>query len=265
MRYIYVDEAGINAKEPVTIVVGIIVHADTHWRLAESKVKEVLQAVPEHHRANFIFHATAIRSDVKLREGWSMEGRLALLHAMMSLPRQLNLAISIGLVWRKSPVPQNLTKVSPVQFQHIMAFHECVSQADRYIRVYGGPDEVATVIAEDTPDIRDFIRRVVKLPPVTLTPDEVIPTQAERAAGVIKQDRTIKISQVIDSVHFVAKEDGPLLQIADACAFGFRRYFSGQAQGEDFVRLILGYNLIAEDWAGPSSGGVFYWHPRVKK
>lgn len=266
VRYLYVDEAGISAKEPVTVVVGIIVHADKQWRLAESNLKQVLEAVPEQHRPGFIFHATAVWSDMKLREGWGMDERLSLLHAVMSLPRQLNMPLAVGIVRREAKQPQNLSpKISPIQFQHLMAFYLCVSRADKYVRDYGEPEEVMTVISEDT-DIHRTLRVVVKKTnPLTLLPDAISPTQAEQASGVIEQDGVFMVVRVIDSVHFVAKEGGLLLQIVDACAFGFRRYFSGQSHGEDFVRSMLGGNLIAEDWAGPSSASTFFWHKPINQ
>lgn len=102
VRFIYLDEAGISAHEPVTVVAGIIVHADTEWRLAEQGMNEVLEAVPERYRDGFIFHATSIWSDPKLREGWSKDDRLGLLHAMMALPRKLNIPITLGMVSEES-------------------------------------------------------------------------------------------------------------------------------------------------------------------
>jgi hypothetical protein len=41
-------------------------------------------------------------------------------------------------------------------------------------------------------------------------------------------------------IHFVAKEEEPLIQIADACAFGIRRYLSGYSHGSDFMQAVGG-------------------------
>jgi hypothetical protein len=258
VRYIYLDEAGISPKEPVSVVAGIIVHADKQWRLAEQRVTEVFDAVPDHFRSDFIFHATSIWSDEKFRDRWSMEDRLALLKAMMALPRQLEIPICLGIVRRNAPSVNLPTQLTQAQYQHIVAFYLCVSRADKYIRDYGEANEVATVVAEDT-DIRRLLRATIRnIKPITMLAEYLKPTQAELASGVVKQDEVYMISRVIDSVHFVAKEDGPLLQLADACAFGFRRYFSGQSHGDEFVRSIIAGSLIAEDWAGPASASTFY-------
>ncbi|MGX4773891.1 hypothetical protein ACWAUC_29290 [Bradyrhizobium guangdongense] len=46
MRYIYMDEAGTSAKEPVSVVVGIILHADRQYVNAEARLDEALKLVP---------------------------------------------------------------------------------------------------------------------------------------------------------------------------------------------------------------------------
>jgi tRNA(Glu) U13 pseudouridine synthase TruD len=45
--------------------------------------------------------------------------------------------------------------------------------------------------------------------------------------------------------------------VADACAFGFRRYFSEQTFGVDFVKSIIGKELVLDDYAGPASFNLF--------
>ena len=47
VRFIYIDEAGISAHEPATIVVGVIINADNQWRATEAAVNELFDtAVP---------------------------------------------------------------------------------------------------------------------------------------------------------------------------------------------------------------------------
>lgn len=262
MRYIYIDEAGIDPKEPVTIVAGIIVDADHQWRSAEKALKELLDAVPDEIRPGFIFHAKAVSNGYKWRETWSEDARAAFLHEMMALPRKLKIPISLGMIRRTMPVNNDHKKLSAAQWQHVFAFYLCVNQADQYIRDYGEVDEVATVIAEDN-DISRILRLSIKaIAPIRFSADKINLTQQERATGVIEQPLFYMIKRVVDGVHFVGKEDGPLLQLADACAFGFRRYFSGQSHGDEYLRSILGTDLVPEDWAGDMNGGIFHGHPK---
>lgn len=120
------------------------------------------------------------------------------------------------------------------------------------------------VVCENTDLHKRLWAAVKNTPPKSLlpTPELLRPTQAELATGKIEQSAEFLVERVIDRAHFVAKEDAPLLQIADACAFGFRRYFSGLSYGDDFVRLMLGQSLIAEDWAGNANMGTFYVRKR---
>lgn len=272
MRFIYVDEAGVSAAEPVTVVVGVVVHADNHWKVAESRIKQILDAfVPAEQRPGFIFHAKEMYSGGKQvdRRKWDLGRRIAFIKEMVALPRQLGMAIAMGMVRRDSPnltfSPQMLkaAKLSKEQYQHMVAFWYCTGRADKYLRDHIPSEEVATIVAEDAPDMRQFLRKaleVLRLNPISLPPIALIPTKIEEATGVITQETEQKASRIVDTVHFAEKKMAFLLQLADACAFSFRRYFSLQQHGEDFVLSMLDRPLDIEEWRGESSGGLFFWH-----
>lgn len=267
MRYIYIDEAGTSQHEPVSIVAGVIVEADKQYIAVERRLKELLdRSVPPQLREGFIFHATSVWSDKSYRAVWSMEDRLSLLKSVMALPHEMGVAICMGMVRRDSDVPAGVQVRE--KFQHAMAFLFCIGRADLYVREYCGESEVATVIAEDVDGVKQHFRSILK---AMRTPEfserisgrEMRLSAEERLRGVRLQDNAHKIERVRDTIHFVAKEDGLLLQLADACAFGFRRYFAKGSHGEEFVRAILGgTELVPEDWEGPASGGVFHDHPK---
>ncbi|UPJ30297.1 DUF3800 domain-containing protein [Bradyrhizobium sp. CW1] len=268
MRYIYLDEAGTSAKEPVSVVAGIIVHADQQYVLAEQRLQQLLQMVPPELRGDFVFHAKSVWGDHSLREAWPFEDRLEYLKRMMAIPRELGLAVTIGIVRRSWEIP-SIVAMPKEKFQHLMAFFHCIAKADKYIRDYAGEFEVATVVAEDVDGVKEHMRLVLKAlrdPQFTeamqLGPEHLKPTQEELSRGMSLQEAVHKIERVRDTVHFVSKADGPLLQLADACAFAFRRLFAEQSHGKEFVRAVLGDDLIMEDWSGPGSSGAFFWHPK---
>jgi hypothetical protein len=167
------------------------------------------------------------------------------------------------MVRRDSPSPQEALDqlhLDPVRYQHLMAFMQCIAAADRYIRDYAGLREVATVVAEDVPNMRHYLRQVPKAlrdHPIVLPPGMVIPTSAEKAAGHINQKGDYRVTRIRQAIHFVNKQEEPLLQMADACAFGLRRYFAEQDLGNEFVRSILGAEPPLEDYRGPISGSTF--------
>lgn len=265
VRYVFIDEAGISANEPVRIVAGIIVHADKQCAPTEAAVNDALQLIPEHHRAACpVFTAKKIWGDETLRENWSLEDRKQLLCAMMSIPRRLNLPIALGACLRTTEMPPELLKsrgITLVQAQHGIAFQECVARADSWINKYARHNEVATVIAEDVPESKRLLRRMTKhlLAGYTIPQQDIQLTQPlPHPLLTLDEFRKRKISRIRLPIHFVEKQDEPLLQVADACAFGFRRFLSEQPHGLDFVEAILGArksiaDFPIEEW----SGGIF--------
>lgn len=163
VRYVFVDEAGTSAPEPVTVVVGLIADADNHVMSAEALALEVLGGVPPQHKDGFVFHATQVFGDVKYQSGWSMSDRLLLLKSMMSIPRRIGMAITVAAQWRNAVQYDDLTRLSQSQFEHVMAFGLCLTVADRNIRRHAGPREVATVVAEDVPEMRRFLKVVPQI------------------------------------------------------------------------------------------------------
>ncbi|WP_030541649.1 DUF3800 domain-containing protein [Sphingobium sp. DC-2] len=266
VRYIYIDEAGTSANEPVTVVVGVIISPDEQYFEAEKMVAEVLDRVPLQFRSKFIFHAKSIWGDPKYRDGWSREDRKKLILDMCDIPRRLRLPIALGKVRRdsggQSVIDQRNIPMKLSEWHHFMAFAGCLVRADAYLRDSCGPREVATVIAEDVPTMRQRLREAVTVakamrPALPPDPNLLRPTQYERATGRTTQQIRWGIERIRDGIHFAEKGDAPFLQIADACAFAFRRFFAQQDGGDELVRSILGYSLAAADWSGPISQSLF--------
>jgi hypothetical protein len=251
VRYIYIDEAGISAPEPVTVVIGVIIHADTQWRLAEFAINKLFNdAVPNCYKQNFIFHAKSIWGLKKYHENWPLQNRLNYLCSMMKIPRQLNIPIALGVSYRNTPQIITSYEIKQEEIHHIMAFVMCVSQADKYMRRYAVANEVATIVAEDLPKMRRLLRSAF---------------HKAKNIPIITKTSEIRISRIIDTVHFTEKAYAPLLQLADACAYGFRRYFSNQEHGDEFVKAILGKTININDYDGPCAGNYFGRFPKKTK
>lgn len=240
VRYIYVDEAGTAANEPVTVVVGIVVHADTQWLSASECLRALRDSVPDRHREGFILHAKSIWGNPKYREGWELKERVNFLQAAMSIPRLTGIAVAYGIAKRSKKSPIN--NLSPAKYDHMRAFEICIAKADECIRSFGQPGELATVIAEDVPEIKRLLRwfvQFLKEHPLHIPAVGLTRTDAQIASGEFADGTTFQVERVVDAVHFVSKADGPLLQIANSCAFGMRRFYSEQSYGADFARAIF--------------------------
>ena len=194
VRYIFMDEAGTSALEPVTIVIGVIAHADEHVLSAESLALEALGSVPQKYREGFVFHATQVYGDQKYHDGdWSLTDRLNLLYQMMSVPRKIGMAITLSVCYRGdddiTDDYKNMGLTQP-QYDHLVAFNQCICVSDRYIRLFAEPREVATVVAEDIPEMRKFLKyapRIWREKPFNMPQNHMRRTISDEEAGYIRR------------------------------------------------------------------------------
>lgn len=261
VRYIYIDEAGTSAKEPVTVVVAIIVKPDNHWTAVRKEISELIKTVPEQHRQGFLFHAKAVWGDKRLREGWPLKDRLKLIASFAIIPAKFGLTIALGKMRRDAGGQvaldsNNLNKhFSLAQWHHARAFKQCVLEADGYLRERCDEGEIGTLIAEDVPEMRRQLRMAFEMARVLYVPPQLLDING----GSMHQG----ISQIQDGIQFADKNQAPLLQIADACAFCFRRFFSEQSYGNQLVQA-MGIDLKIQDWLGPMSSGLFSHEPILR-
>ncbi|MEM9151632.1 MAG: hypothetical protein AAGB19_14420 [Cyanobacteria bacterium P01_F01_bin.3] len=262
MRLVYMDEAGISAREPVTVVAGVVIDADRQLMNMEEAIKECLLGVPPQLAEGFAFSAKKVWSDRALRDCWPMSNRLHFLCEMMRLPRKLGAPIVLGMNRREGTDWSRTGMVSglglrPDQVDHLMSFLTCVSRADLYIRERARPREVGSIIAEDYPELRSLLKMVPAIlrenPMVSPNQDVFIPTAAEREQGYITQRDELRVTRIRRSVHFVEKHDDLAMYLADAVAFGLRAYFADLRFGETFAEAIFGRQPVRGDWEGPAS------------
>lgn len=262
MRFLFLDEAGTSANEPVCVVACVIANADEHIILAENAIREIMRGVPEQFR-NQEFHATDIfGNSAKYGDHWALSDRLQLLAEMMSLPRRLGMAVVIGMVRKDAEVPEEFLSVfdNPKDYHHMLSFRMAISHADRFIRRNCGVTEIGTAVAEDKPEMRRNLKYAPKherMSPWVAPQSQLLPTAKEEAQGYVEQTGEQRVERVRDTVHFVGKGDEPLVWLADACAFGLRRYFAQQKFGDRFVRAILNHEPNLYDYRGPASQGCW--------
>jgi hypothetical protein len=269
VRFIFVDEAGTSADEPITVVVGVIANADGHVMSAEHLALEALGAIPASIRDTFPFSAKQIMSDARFQQmGWSLTDRLDLLQAMMSIPRRIGMSLCIALQWRGATDFVELfgDRLSQAQWDHYIAFKTCLAVADRNIRNRAGPREIATVVAEDIPEMRQFLKNIpreLREKPITLTKDLVRETVADKEAGYLVQKGDMRVTRIRNSVHFVGKAEDPLVQVADACAYGIRRYFCEQQHGLEFAKAVVGPESMdrLKNYGPPGGAECFFTDP----
>lgn len=264
MYFVYSDEAGISQPEPVSVVVGVILHADIHWASASAELAAAIDRhVPQALRDGFFFHAKDVWSGYRDYDlEWSRAERAQFIGDVAAIPRKIEAALAVGKVRRDSGVPDVYSHMAPHDFHHCLAFSSCIGRSNKYVRDWGEPNEVATVVAENVDKNRSFLKEFFKIQPeFDLNWNNILPTFEEIFSGKILQTQNGPIDKIIDTIHFVGKREAPLLQLADACAFIFRRYFSEQEYGEEMLSNMLGQKLIWSEWQGPVSQFVFSFNP----
>lgn len=261
LRFIYLDEAGTSAGEPVAVVSGVVIDADRDWLAADGLVRELVRRfVPDQFREGFVFHAKSVWGDKKFRDGWPLEQRLELIKSILRTPFAQGFPIAMGACWKDVGRPYYEGRELE-DMAHATAFMSFTSMADRFIAKMARPKEVGTLIAEDNPRMRRMLRFAFQ----RLRDAEYQMPGASTEGGVTTpQNMFLGVRHIVDTVHFVDKQSGPLLQIADACAFAFRRFFSGQSMGAELVKTMLGSELDLAKFKGSTwPSGI--WFPADMK
>jgi hypothetical protein len=158
------------------------------------------------------------------------------------------------------------TKLTHSQLQHVFAFAQCVAAADKHIRDHGEFDEVGLIIAEDVTNMRGFLKKAVNVHreyPVVMRSDHLLLREDEKALGYRLQEGEYRVERIRKNALFVEKEDDLMVQLADACAFAFRRYFSEFDFGDQFIEAMLGAPPLLANYRGPCSSQIF-WDPTRK-
>lgn len=150
------DESGIAnpAHEPWVVVAGIITEPDRHWYALEQRLRELAdEYAPPEHRDGFVFHATELWSGGKTlkRESYPAERRWEALKKLCALPGEFDLPVVKGMIHRESYrqlIDQSLTDKEVTADAQLVAFSECLTVIEQFMRQEAGPQEVAKITVE---------------------------------------------------------------------------------------------------------------------
>lgn len=274
MRFLFVDEAGTSGgpREPVAVVCAVIVHADTQTASVQERIDEIKSKIPLPFRQKYpVFHAKKIWNSKDFRDEWSLEQRKSLLMEMMSCPHDLKLALAFGAVHQDLEIPDDCwNPVTKVQVRHGLALQHCLWKADQWIKQFCAANEVATVIAEDVPDMKEqlnFLVSHMKKDAAFRQMVEAGEFDPDGSREELLAENALRIERIRTPMYFASKIQEPFIQIADSCAFGIRRYLSGYSHGEDFMAAI-GKNIMLDRWQqvdrrSAIMGSVFSFMPQT--
>jgi hypothetical protein len=243
-RFIYQDEAGTSLKEPVRVVAGIIIHADRQLREMTKHIDVLVKRrVPNQYQENFWFHALAVFSggrDID-RKVWSFEDRLAFYKEFVSVPFLFGAPVALGAAYNDA----TLAAHGPIKhkIEHAEAFLLCVERVEYFLRDVLHETETGTIISEDHPEMKKYLSRLfvaLRGEGLKVNQHDKRQSRTQRELGIKAEPVEYNVRCIADVPHFVEKGKAPMLQLADACAFAFRRCLAKQSEGNELVLALLG-------------------------
>lgn len=262
MRFIYCDESG-TSRESFLVVAGVIVHGDTQWKPVEKHIGELIRKyVRDEHRLGFVFRATDLFSGsghiFKDREKYPLKHRFEALKELLSIPSKFRLPVVGGFIRRKriSPNQSTQSRRESVAEDQALAFSHCLIGAEKYMRKYADPTEIAKMVAEDNTETKKSVARMHDM----LRSSH--PDVADYLKGLTRimclDSDFLPITKIVDSVSFEGKRGAILLQVADACAFIIRSYIEERPNIGQFARAFIpsGRAIANIEKVRASNGGI---------
>jgi hypothetical protein len=221
VRVLYLDEAGIgNLKnDPILVVAGVLIHADTQWGNIARRLQSILDEstpkgapVPKFLHAKDIFHG----SGEYPRESWSNVARHGLLDKIAKIPAEFDVPIVWSAIDRREFAKEhpNDPPQDQVRDCYTVATLCCLMQTELYMRDLPNQGEVASVILEQNHELQ---RRLPEILEFIRNPDDGI--------GLLPQWKSvIPFAKIIDSPSSQPKTGSSILQLADFCSFAIKRF-----------------------------------------
>lgn len=241
MRIAYLDKSGRSRPEPIIVVGGVLVHGDRDYRRIEGALIHLAgDTIPEADRDGFVFHANHLLHAggyFKNKEIWPKERRYPILRKLAGIVSAFRLPVVFGHLVKapyRAEVASVLTDRPPrvrEEDTDIGEHMSVVAQAEIAIELamrYYPRDEICIVVCEDT----DRVRRAVK------DAHKLLRDPARIADTEFAEFSTLPLTKVVDTPHFAAKGDLPLLQLADLCAFLIMRRFGRHEASQEFFEII---------------------------
>ena len=254
-RFVYVDEAGISspAQEPYVIVVGVVVHIDQVLNGIEHHLQRLVERhIPPKNRKGFVFHAKEIFNGggkVFKRQSpdfigppeWPLERRLKIGDDLAAIPKKFNLPIAIGIVERakfpqaSAPDP-NMSAKDKIVAAHVTAYLQCAMFVEQWFR-QNASNENCLMVVEDNEQARTLIRETQNSAQNPMIVGEI--SEAEQWHFPLRK--------IKEDPLFQPKKSTNVLQVADFCAYVFKRRMQGDEKMNRFYGPFKTKIIVFDD------------------
>lgn len=225
MRLVYMDEAGLSdpAKEPFVVVAGLIVNADQQLLIVEKYIQAIVEKyIPEEARSSFVFHAYELFGGIGFfedRDRWPLPLRLHIADELSEIPAKLNVPFTLGFIERQAGVlnetvflPEDPSTHDITVLAHVVAHIHCSMRVEAWMRE-NTSNEVCLLVVENN----DNARRLIEGAQRYLQGPNVL-DKWEPAAS-----KYFPFSKIREKPLFDVKTPNSVLQLADYCAYVFKR------------------------------------------
>lgn len=233
VKFAYLDEAGIGG-EPWVVVGGILIDPDKQW----TSLRQYLDDMADYHllsedKPGYVFHAKDIFSGSRFfdKAKYPLKKRQEMLHDLCEIPALCGATIFVGIVdlLKYHASRPDRTKGKAISEAHRISYAICVCMIDFYMKSYEDKDELVTLVVENNNDARRHIKQMQK---------HLNSQELATSLGDHEMTRFLPVTKIVDVPHFVDKEDSPIMQIADVCAFVMMRHCCGLPHVDEYMKLI---------------------------
>jgi hypothetical protein len=233
-HFVYLDEAGINAGDPIAVVAGVCVDADRQLMNVQRHMLEIANVMipkpwpePMAISAKALFHGSKPFED---EQKWPREKRFEILHAILRVPKLERLTVVMG--WCRNIPEEDIGKTGreAMSERHGRAFTVCAIVTEQFMRTEMKPRKLATMILENQTDTKSAIRSMQRIMRTRYILDSLS----------TEYHRFLPLTRIVEDPLFVEKEASLVLPVADACAFALARYLSKRSHADALIAELLG-------------------------
>lgn len=248
LKQIHVDEAGTSRWDRIAVVAAVIIDGDRDFRRAEEKIGEAIKEhIPSDMQEGFVFHAKDVFGKLKKERGWEIEKCYEITEAWLKVI--VDLSLPFVTAWAAKP--EHIIKNDRPYYTenanmlaHVTAFLTCFLKCDEYLAEFC-QGEVGSLLAEDVPSMKRTLNTMRKA---------LVKGHFSELEWLQKHP----ISHIKNAIQWCDKDDAVLLQLADACAFSFKRYITCQKGGDRLYSAMINKPefSINQDWTNSPGGFV---------
>lgn len=251
VRTLYLDETGTGKveHEPYLIMAGVIINVDKQYMAIKEYMRSLLEgATPEGQPIPKCLHAVDIYHGYGEfpKAAWPEDIRYELLDEVAKVPVKFKTPIVWSLIDRRDHAHRNPsdTRLQQLIDCYATVTTACLLQAEWYMREEVGEREVASITIEQATELQKRVKEVFRKATSPEIIDEIYVISKQEA------EHLLPLKRIIDEPAFQEKTSSSILQLADYCAFAYKRAASRQQNFERLAKPLSPASIILTDNTG---------------